>query len=65
MQRRKRSVPHTLEDQIAAEKARCIQALEALPHGPERDALEKKMRQLETASHMSEWLRSPGLRAPK
>ena len=64
MQRRKRSVPHTLEDQIAAEKARCIQALEGMPQGPERAALEKKMRQLETASHMNEWLTSPGLQPP-
>lgn len=32
--------------------------------GPDRDALLKKARQLETASHINEWMSSPGLRAP-
>lgn len=63
MQRR-RSIPHTFEDQIAAEKARCAEQLELTPHGPERDALVKKLRKLETASHMNEWLSSPGLQTP-
>jgi hypothetical protein len=36
-----------------------------LPHGNERDALTKKVRQLETASHVNEWLSSPELQAPK
>lgn len=63
MQRRQ-SVPHTFDDKIAAEKAKLENQLAALKHGPEMDALRKKIRQLETASHMSEWLSSPGLRAP-
>jgi hypothetical protein len=63
MQRR-RSVPHTFEDQIAAEKARCAEQLALTQHGLERDALVKKLRQLETASHMNEWLSSPGLKSP-
>lgn len=32
-----------------------------LPQGVERDGLLRLARQLETASHMSDWLRSPGL----
>jgi hypothetical protein len=36
-----------------------------LPHGKEREALVRKARQLETASHINEWLSSPGLAAPK
>ena len=64
MQRR-RSVPHTFEDQIAAEIARYAEQLALTPHGPERDALVRKLRQLETASHMNDWLRSPGLQTPK
>jgi hypothetical protein len=36
-----------------------------LPHGKEREALIRKARQLETASHINEWLSSPGLRRPK
>jgi hypothetical protein len=35
-----------------------------LPHGPVRDAALRRARQAETGSHMSEWLRSPGLRPP-
>ena len=34
------------------------------PVGPERDALIKKIRQIETASHINEWLSSPGLQPP-
>jgi hypothetical protein len=64
MQRR-RSVAHTFEDNIAAEKARLEAELPNVPHGPVRDALLKKIRQLETASHVNEWLTSPGLQPPK
>jgi hypothetical protein len=63
MQRR-RSAPHTFEDNIAAEKAKLEAQLAALKPGPQMDALRKKIRQLDTASHMSEWLSSPGLQAP-
>ncbi len=35
-----------------------------LPHGKERDELLRKARQLETASHMNEWLSSPELKPP-
>lgn len=64
MQRR-RSMPHSFEDQIATEKKRLEEQIAAIPHGPQRDALVKKIRQLETASHMNEWLRSPGLQPPE
>jgi hypothetical protein len=63
MQRR-RSVPHTFEENIAAEKAKLAAQVAKLKPGPQRDGLLKKIRQLETASHMSEWLSSPGLRPP-
>jgi hypothetical protein len=63
MQRR-RSVPHTFAENIAAEKARLEAQIAKLKPGPEMDALRKKIRQLETASHMSEWLSSPGLQTP-
>lgn len=38
---------------------------EKLPHGKDRDALLKKARQLDTASHINEWLSSRELRPPK
>jgi len=63
MQRR-RSVPHTFEDRIAAEKAKLEAQVAQLQPGPQMDLLLKKIRQLETASHVNEWLTSPGLQPP-
>ena len=62
--KRRRSVPHTFEENIAAEKAKLEAQIAKLKPGPQMDALRKKIRQLETASQMSEWLSSPGLRTP-
>nr|WP_249135106.1 hypothetical protein [Bradyrhizobium sp. AUGA SZCCT0222] len=64
MQRR-RSVPHTFEDRIAAEKARLEAQVTKLKPGPQKEALLRKIRQLETASHINEWLSSPGLQPPE
>jgi hypothetical protein len=63
MQRR-RSIPHTFEDRIAAEKARLEAQVARLPDGPKKDELFEKIRRLETASHINEWLSSPGLQPP-
>jgi hypothetical protein len=63
MQRR-RSKPHTFEKNIAAEKAKLEAQQTKLKPGPEMEAVQKKIRQLETAAHMSDWLRSPGLKTP-
>jgi hypothetical protein len=65
MQQRRRSPPHSFEDQLAAEKARLRAQLAKAPQGPERDTLVKKIRQIETASHLNEWLSSPGLQQPR
>ena len=37
---------------------------EKLPHGKAREALERKARQLETASHINQWLASSELKPP-
>lgn len=37
---------------------------ERLPYGNEREALERKARQLDIASHINEWVSSPGLQPP-
>jgi hypothetical protein len=55
MQRR-RSVPHTFDENIAAEKAKLEPQVAKLKPGPQKDALLRKIRQLDTAAHMSEWL---------
>jgi len=62
---RRRSVPHTLEGNIAAEKAKLQAQLTKLKPGPEMDKLRDKIRQLDTASHMNEWLSPPGLQPPR
>jgi hypothetical protein len=36
-----------------------------LPPGPARDEVHRKIRQNETAAHISECLKSPGLQAPQ
>ena len=64
MQRR-RSPAHTFEQNIAAEKARLEAQIAKLKPGPQRDALLKKISQLEIASDINEWLTSPGLRPPE
>jgi hypothetical protein len=65
MQQRSRSKSHSFEDRIAAEKARVKEQLAGVSHGPQRDALVKKIRQLDIASHLNDWLRSPGLQPPE
>ena len=65
MQHRRQSVPHTFEANIAAEKEKLEAQLGKLKAGPQMDAVLKKIRQLDTAAHMSEWLSSPGLRPPE
>jgi hypothetical protein len=66
MQRRRRFKQTTsFKDRLAsfAEEAR-QQASELRP-GPEQDALLKKARQADTASHIDEWANSSGLQPPK
>lgn len=63
MQRR-RSPEQKFEDKIAAQKAKLEAQLAGLRPGPQMNAIRMKLRQLETASHISEWLSSTGLQAP-
>jgi hypothetical protein len=63
--KRRRSVPHTFEDRIAAEKARTEAEVAKLKPGPVKDALLKKVSQLDFANRMNKWLTSPGLRSPE
>jgi len=61
----RRSVPDTFEENLAAEKAKLEAQVAQLKPGPQRDRLLRKIRQLETASHINEWLTSPGLQPPE
>ena len=63
--KRRRSVPHTFTSNIEAEKAKLEAQIALLKPGPEMDALRRKIRRLDTVSHMANWLTSPGLQPPK
>ena len=52
------------EQRLPQEALRVNEHIKSLPHGRERELLSRKARQLETASHITEWLSSPGLKAP-
>lgn len=59
----------TVHDRLAAWVQGLRGQAEKLPPGPDRDALLKKANQAETASatasHLNDWVSSPGLRPPK
>jgi hypothetical protein len=55
----------SLEEQWRAEAETLKRGAEQLPPGKEREELLRKARQLETASHVNEWLSSPGLAPPR
>ncbi|MGO4513867.1 hypothetical protein AB4Z51_43590 [Bradyrhizobium sp. 2TAF36] len=54
----------SLEERLAEEAERLHEQARLLPYGALRDEVDRKARLAETGSHISEWLRSPGLRAP-
>ncbi|WP_354220614.1 hypothetical protein [Bradyrhizobium sp. F1.4.3] len=55
----------SLEERLAQEAQRLREQAKRLPPGSEREILLRKARQAETGSHLSEWLRSPGLQRPE
>jgi hypothetical protein len=66
MQHRRRfKQSQTLEKRLAAGAMRLREEAELLPPGIKREAALREARETETASHLSDWLRSPGLQPPK
>nr|WP_092117500.1 hypothetical protein [Bradyrhizobium erythrophlei] len=64
MKRRRFKQTMSLEERLAQEAQEFRQRAKGLPPCREREALLRKARQDETAAHLTEWLRSPGLRPP-
>lgn len=64
MPRRRFKQTVSLSDRLAAEARRLRDEAKALSPGARRERLLRKARQLETASHINEWLASPGLQSP-
>ncbi|WP_338026057.1 hypothetical protein [Bradyrhizobium algeriense] len=56
----------TFEERLAEEARKFKEAAEQQPPGSRaRELLLRRARQAETASHINEWLTSPGLQPPK
>jgi hypothetical protein len=65
IRRRRFKQSDRLEDRLAAEAIRLHEEANTMEPGAARDDVLRKARQAETGSHMSEWLRSADLQAPK
>jgi len=65
IERRRIQQTHSVEVRLAAEAIRLRAEAKGTPPGVERERLLRRARQGETGSHISEWLRSPGLRPPE
>jgi hypothetical protein len=65
MQRHRFDQTHSLEQRLAEEAKRLRRKAKFLPPGAARNEMIRKARQAETGSHISEWLRSPGLQPPE
>ena len=65
MQRRRFKQTLTFPDRLKTFAEELKAKASELRPGPERDALLRRARQAETASHIDEWANSPGLQPPK
>jgi hypothetical protein len=65
MKTRRRFKQHqTLKDRLASFAKDARERASGLPPGPAQDDLLRKARQADTASHINEWVNSPGLQPP-
>jgi hypothetical protein len=54
----------SFKERLAEESAHYSDLANKTPHGPQRDLYLRRAQQAETAAHVDEWLRSPGLGLP-
>jgi hypothetical protein len=54
----------TIEEKWHQQSEAAMTQAERMPSGHERDQLLRRARQLETASHINQWLSSPELKPP-
>jgi hypothetical protein len=64
LKRRRFKQELTLQDRLSVWSKQVAEQAAALEPGPERDALIRKARQADVASHLDDWARSPGLQTP-
>jgi hypothetical protein len=55
----------TLYERLTEEKKRLETEATRVGPGSERNKLLEKLRQLDVAAHINDWLSSPGLQAPR
>jgi hypothetical protein len=65
MERRRVRQESSFEERLASQARRLRDEAKKLRPGSEQDDLIRKARQAETASHLNQWLTSPGLASPK
>lgn len=65
MKRRRFKQTQSLEERLSEEAKRLREQAKSLSPGAKRESLLRRARQAETGSHITEWLRSPGLQPPK
>ena len=65
MQRRSFQQSAPLGQRLKEQAERLRKEAKGTPPGIEREQLIRQARQAETASHMQEWLSSPGLQPPR
>lgn len=68
MPQQRRRIKHekTFQERLAEEALRFREAAQKLPSGSHaQELLLRRARQAETASHINEWLNSPGPQPPK
>ena len=65
MERRRFKQPASLDQRLTEQAERLRKEARGTPPGVARDRLMRLARQAETAAHISEWLSSAGLQAPK
>jgi len=65
VQRRRFKQQTSFQDRVEEWAKRLRAQADALPPGPDRDALLQKIEQTEAAKYLDQWVNSPGLRPPK
>jgi hypothetical protein len=62
---RSKTHTETFQQRLAEGAVHFREEAEKLPHGTQRELYLRRARQAETASHVNDWLTSPGLQPPK
>ena len=66
MQKRRRyEQTQTLQDRLTSYAQQARELAATLPPCPKKEDLLRKAQQADTASHLDEWLSSPGLQPPR